>query len=270
MRRGWAKLLLASACLVGCTPFGLTQAVTRAEAAPAKPLEFDVVSIRQNKSGSGITFDLDPPPNGYSVKNMSLKTLIGNVYGIRLDLISGPAWIETAHYDVDAKVVGDNVPPNGKLGKQERTAMLQAMLADRFKLVAHVETKELPGYELVLAKNGPKLKDSIKKQEMYGVHSTEIDAKAMKMPALAEILSRRLQRTVTDKTGLTGMYDFELKWASGQGATTPAVEGEPSQASDPGPSVFYALEEQLGLKLNVIKGPADTLVIDHVERPSEN
>jgi uncharacterized protein (TIGR03435 family) len=262
-------LLLAGVWILGCIPLGFAQAGATADTAPAKLLEFDAVSVRQNKSDSHVFYN-KTPKDGYAVEHYPLKAIVGDAYGIRLDLISGgPSWIETTYYDIEAKVAGDDLTAYRKLTKEQREAMVQAVLADRFKLAAHIETKELPGYELVVGKKGPKLKDSTRARESYGANFGDIQTDAMKIPTLAKILSQQLQRTVTDKTGLTGMYDFELKWTLDQGVA-PRAGSEQPEASDPGPSLFSALEEQLGLKLNATKEPVETLVIDHVEQPSAN
>ena len=235
-------------------------------------MEFEVVSIRQNKTDSYVSFD-HTPRDGYGVEHFSLKAVISSAYGIRWDLISGgPAWITTDFYDIQAKVAGEDVAEYRKLPKARRNAMLQAMLADRFKLSAHIVTKELPGYELLVAKNGPKMKESKLNHETYWANMGDIFTQAMKMPTLAKLLSQQLQQTVADKTGLAGMYEFKLDWASDRSLrANSTAAGEVTQASEPsGPSLFTALEEQLGLKLNLTKGPVDTLVIDHVERPTEN
>jgi uncharacterized protein (TIGR03435 family) len=275
------RLALAATLLFLAAPFAMgqvnaTSAIPASQTAdqPAKLITFDVVSIKLNKSGSGITFDnVDAPLDGYAVKNMSLKTLISNAYGIREDLISSaPPWVEAAHYDIVAKVAGSDFAQYSKLSKQQHEHMLQSVLADRFKLVVHTKTKDLPIYELTFAKSGPKLKEAKpEEQSGWGVHSTGIEAEAMSTSTLAGFLAQHLQKTVVDKTGLAGTYDFKLKWADDRGADSSSAkaDGTPSDPSS-GPSLFTAIEEQLGLKLQPAKGPVDTLVIDHIERPSEN
>jgi uncharacterized protein (TIGR03435 family) len=257
---GW--LALASTSAIGQT----------AAAAPtqnAKPLQFDVVSVKLNKTDSPAIVEPDPRPDGFTVVNMPIKHLLGDAYGIRDDLISGgPSWLVDDHYDVEGKVTSFDSPSSQSLSEAQRTEMIRSLLADRFKLVVHIETKELPVYELIVDKNGPKLKESSPDQQRgFGGRRDEFRAWAVTIPFLAERLSVRLQRTVMDKTGLTGKYDFDLKWDPGQ---TPAPQdGSPSTPSGE-PSLFSALQEQLGLKLVPTKGPVQTLVIEHVERPSEN
>jgi uncharacterized protein (TIGR03435 family) len=275
MRSGGGRLLLATLLVAGFAPVGFAQAgaapsAVVADAAAAKTIEFDAVSVRQNKTDSNISYD-KTPKDGYAVEHMPLWAIISSAYGIRWDLISGgPAWMKTSYYDIQAKVAAEDVDAYRKLSKKQKQEMVQAVLADRFKLVVHIETKEMPGYELVVAKNGPKMKDSTAKRPGYGANMGDISAEGVSTATLAELLSSQIQRTVTDKTGLTGKYDFRLKWAQDQRARAPAEEGVASDPAAAGPSLFTALEEQLGLKLNTTKGPVDTLVIDRVEQPSEN
>jgi uncharacterized protein (TIGR03435 family) len=257
-------------------PQNASQAQPQTAKQPAKPIEFDVVSIKPNNSGSPAMID-QTPPDGYTVENMIPRYVISSAYGIRADLITGsPGWIDSKHYDIQAKVAGSDLSEYHKLSKQQRGRMLQSMLADRFKLTAHTETKELPGYELIVAKSGSKLQQSPSEPQMgWGANFGDIKANAMPVATLADILSNFIHQTVTDKTGLTGKYDFELKWADDRAARRPsqAAEGNSEAlAPDPseGPSLFTAVQEQLGLKLQPTKVPVETLVIDHVEPPSPN
>lgn len=178
-------------------------------------------------------------------------------------------------------------------GRTIRQRMLQALLAERFKLLAHRETKELPVYALVVAKNGPKFEeakpgdrypDGIKAPDgrpgagMMFTNRGQVTGQGLPIANLVRQLSLELGRTVVDTTGLTGTYDFTLKWTpdesqgrmfkraeGGQQRTDPAPSSESS-----GPSIFTALQEQLGLKLEAQKGPVEILVIDYVERPTAN
>src|SRR6266403_4039057 len=142
----------ASASLGGAAPPDVT--------ADVKVPAFDVVSVKPNKSDSGMV-RIMAKPDGYSASNVSLKMLIQAAYGIREDLISGaPSWADSARFDIDAKVAGSDVDALKKLTPEQRRLILQPLLADRFKLKIHTETKQLPVYELVLAKGGSKLKEA--------------------------------------------------------------------------------------------------------------
>ncbi len=177
-----------------------------------------------------------------------------------------PSWGDSAQFDIEAKIDDDSVAARKDLSPQDREQlnkrMLQALLADRFKLRVHYETRIGSFYQLVIAKSGPKVKQWPTGQEPRGTSwgRNGITIQGGGVDDLVMCLSDELGRKVVDKTGLTGHYDIDLKW------TPDDQPGRP----DAGPTLFTALEEQLGLKLDAAKGPLDTLVVDHVDKPSEN
>jgi uncharacterized protein (TIGR03435 family) len=258
---------------------GMSQA-TANKTLKDKPLQFDVVSIRPDNSAGGRSASHS---DGYSA-TLPLRVFVAVAYDIQGDnlVTGGPGWVDSARYSIDAKVDGSDLDAYHKLSGKQRDAMLQSILADRFKLKAHIKAKELPIYELVVAKGGPKLRetkpddaddndvkgpDRISQARPITIRSGLFRGHAVGMSDLVDgILPRELRRIVVDKTGLTGRYDISLKWTPDQGPA-PMLNGEPDTSA---PSIFTALEEQLGLKLNSTKGPVDTLVIDHIELPSEN
>lgn len=226
------------------------------------PPQFDVATIKPSapqtdgRTQTRMSSDTDIGRLNYS--NVNLKEIIGRAYKIQLYQISGPGWIETQRFDIVAQFPphtdGNRVP-----------LMLQALLADRFKLTIHRETKELPVYALTVAKGGPKFKAA---ESASGVTSDSnrtrwhVVAKTT-MQRFAEFLTDEAGRPVVDKTALSGAYDMTLDWAVDNSAN----------ASDTanGPSLFTALQEQLGLKLESTKGPVETIVVDRAERtPTEN
>jgi len=265
-----ALLMTVVPGLLGQTNTGQNGTASQAASVEAKVPVFDVVSIKPNRSGSG-SMGIETHNDSYSATNVSLKRLLQDAYGIREDLISGvPGWAESTGFDIKAKVVDPNLDELRKLSAEQRRSMLQSFLADRFQLKVHIETKELPVYELVVAKGGPKfheaasskgVADASKTPGMW-IHNNELTATAIPLTSLAAMLSRQLHRTVLDKTGLSGEYDLDLKWAPEDGQ-------DPSPDSS-APSIFTALQEQLGLKLQSSRGPVETLVVDRVEMPSEN
>ncbi len=242
--------------------------------------EYDVASVKENKSDARMMRIMNTP-DGFSCTNIPLTTLIGDAYGIRQDLISGgPGWVNSTGFDVEAKVAGPEVEAFKKLSLRQRNALLQALLADRFHLKLHHETKVLPMYDLVVAKGGPKLKaaapvdtspdapkspDTAKPHGMMTMGPGMFKAQGLPMRALASNLSSVLEHTVVDKTGITGDYDFDLKWTPED--TVPSADDGSAESSA---SIFTAVQEQLGLRLQSTKGAVDTLVIDHVELPSQN
>jgi uncharacterized protein (TIGR03435 family) len=187
-------------------------------------------------------------PDGYTTNNVPLKFVIAGAYGIREDLITGlPGWADSAHYDITAKVAAADVPTLPKLTRDQRNAMLKPLLADRFKLQAHEETKTLPIYELIVAKGGPKLHQAVPgdtyangpkvngspaRPGMMMMMPGKITGMAIPLSNLINILSRQLQRTIIDKTSLTGNYDITLQWTpdQGEGAAFPASSSTPPKA----------------------------------------
>jgi uncharacterized protein (TIGR03435 family) len=165
-----------------------------------------------------------------------------------------------------------------KLGREQRNQMerqmVQQLLAERFKLAVHWETKELPVYALVIAKGGAKLAASTVKDDGTNISSGNgrMTAKGVTMEkltqSLTQILSTELGRVVIDKTGIEGKYDLALTWSPEKNSA--AMANASNEGSPRGPSIFTALQEQLGLKLESKKGPLEALVIDHIEQPSEN
>ncbi|HEX8879062.1 MAG TPA: TIGR03435 family protein [Candidatus Acidoferrum sp.] len=263
------------------------------DAAPS--YEYEVASIKPNKSGTNM-IRLMFTPSGLGATNVTLGMLIRTAYGIEENQISGgPSWLKSDHYDIDAKMDSPTADALHKLAEDQRRLatqhMMQALLADRFKLVVHHDSKELAVYALVVAKNGPKLHeakpgdaypngikgpDGVARPGMMRMGRGQLTSQGLPLSELARLLTAQLDRTVVDKTGLTGNYDFTLQWTpdESQGAMFRGPDTGPqasaSSANSSGPSLFTALQEQLGLKLESQKGPVEIYVIDHAEKPSEN
>lgn len=229
---------LATAVLISVALFGQT---------------FEVASIKPNPSGNGHS-DTDVDGNLLRMKNVTLKACITWAYRITDSQISGPDWLASERFDITAKTESGQPKPE----------MLAAVLEQRFKLAVHRETKEMTEYALVVSKNGPKLKKVDPGENDTTSRRGHLTATRVSMNGLARFLAGpnvRLGRPVVNKTGLDGVFDFNLDW-------TP--EG-PEPKGDAPPSIFVALQEQLGLKLEAQKGPVEVLVVDHVERaPTEN
>jgi uncharacterized protein (TIGR03435 family) len=298
------KLLLSAAgLLVVAIPvvFGLLHATqSRAQSQSPNVVAtspvYEVASIKPNKSGdnrSRIMFS----PDGLSATGGTLQMLIMSAYEISPHQISGaPSWLDSERYDIEAKMDSSTADELRKMSEDERKVarqhMLQALLADRLKLTIHRESKELPVYVLVVAKDGPKFQEAkpgdtysngVKGPDghagagmMFGGNGT-LTGQGVPLVNLVRFLTRVLGRSVIDKTGLTSKYDFTLKWTEerqapmfkGTEGSQPGTGGISAPESS-GPSIFTAVQEQLGLKLESGKGPVDILIIDHVEKPSEN
>ncbi len=306
------KLLLAAAgmaAVAGPVLIGLMNAPpsrAQSQTTPTTKPAFEVASIKPNKSGDFRVMFRMAPGGRFVANNITAKFLIEQAYNVKdSQLAGGPSWINSERYDIEAKPEDSAINEMQKLSQDERMeqlrAMMQSLLADRFKLTLSHETKELPIYVLSVASNGPKLQqakdtppasdlpnppDGPKAQQLRGARFRmsgrgELTVNDAPVAMLADMLSRQLGRLVLDKTGLKGNYDFTLKWTpdenqkqafmgpGGPGEARPQSDAAPAPDAS-GPSIFTALEEQLGLKLESKKGPVETLVIDHVEKPSEN
>jgi bla regulator protein blaR1 len=226
------------------------------------------------------------------------QLLLTQAFNVEDDRILGaPGWVKTDHYDIQAKVAPEDAPKLDKLKREERMSMMQPLLMDRFNLKFHHETREMPVYMLVVAKGGLKMKQSEpdatareggppRRGMMMGIGTLEANGAQMDM--LAHVLSGQVGRTVIDKTGLTGNYDFSLHFTpehmpagmgpgpggpgggpGGPGGAGPGADAPPPPDAS-GPDIYTAIQEQLGLKLESEKGPVDVIVIDHIDKPSEN
>jgi uncharacterized protein (TIGR03435 family) len=228
-------------------------------------------------------------PGQYTAANVTVKMLIRAAYGIKLFQISGgPGWMDSDLFDIAAKT-------DPSVDMNQTRLMLQSLLAKRFQLVIRRDTREMPVYALAVAKNGPKFKESNesdpniidlggrdntagapRRPQVTKIRRGLLVAQEAPMAGFAVQLSDFLGRIVLDKTGLMGKYDLKLEWQpdENQVAMFQAMgvpEGFGAPAPDPmGPSVFAALQEQLGLKLESEKGPVELFVIERVERPSAN
>jgi len=294
------RLAISTAAVVRLLVFaasGITQDAAQSPP-PAVPTaaSFEVASIKLNRSGDR-RFFVSWQPGRFNANGMTLKFLITMAYDVKdFQVSGGPGWVNSERYDIDAKEPDSIAQELEKLPRQQRgplaDSMVQSLLADRFQLKLTRGTKELPAYALVVAKNGPKLQESKIIEPPVGTPSGpgghphgpmmrmgrgEVAGQEVELSFLASVLSQQLGRTVLDKTGLKGNYDFTLKWAPEQGqgmmiggpGSGPPPDGTPPPDAS-GPSIFTALQEQLGLKLEATKAPAEVLTIDHVERPSEN
>jgi uncharacterized protein (TIGR03435 family) len=240
--------------------------------ADAKPLAFDVISVRPNIHGgsTGVTGGGD----GIYIRNIPLRRIVNLAYDVKLrSLISGlPDWAGSEHFDITGKVGQSDIAAFQKLGNAFQ--LLQPILADRFKMQSHFETREMPVYELVLDKNGPKFAAAEFALAPGGEHEVgmssdkgEIRTMGVPIDRFTQALSTQLGRPVIDKTGLRGHYAFNLTWSPDSEASTTDT-APPADIS--GPSIFTAVQEQLGLKLQSAKDPVKILVVDHIEQPSAN
>jgi uncharacterized protein (TIGR03435 family) len=313
------KMLLVGAGIAALALPLASGLINAAQAGDKAQATFEVVSVKPSPAGKcGPMLQL--APGGRIRTTISPKFLIEVAYGVKDSQVEGgPPWINSECYDIEAKPedsVGaalDKLPLDQR--KEKIGEMMQSLLRDRFKLAIGHTTKELPIYILVVAKNGPKLKPSDAsafeptslsasgnylvehpgaepppsrgggRPRMRGglmMRMGNLESADAEMPMLAGALSMVTHRVVTDKTGLSGRYDFTLNWTPDE---TQLRQGGPEGAGRPGggpmgpggpppepngPDLFTAIQEQLGLKLAARKAPVDVLVIQHVEKPSKN
>ncbi len=246
-------------------PHGQDPIIT-SQNAGTKPLAFDFVTVKPHKQMPEGEIRNLTTRDTYSGTNVSLESLISDAYGLQMyNLVTGlPGWAKSETFDIEAKMDAETFAAFRKLTpqqqKEQHQRMMQSLLTDRFNLKVHHVTKQLPAYALVLAKDGSKLKESTTKEGWEASRPGQIEYRGASLEAIAIGLSFEVDRIVLDETGLKGKYDLTLKW-------TPDDE---RGAGDAGTSIFTAVQEQLGLKLKSTTGPVDTIVVDHIERPSPN
>ncbi len=250
--------------------------------APAGPMPkaFEVASIKPNAANDNRVMLRMAPGGSFTATGVTLKLLISQAYDMRNhQIIGGPGWMDSDRFDINAKGpegMPDRVPP------EVLRPMLRALVEDRFQLKYHTEERELPVYVLVQGKGGHKMK--VAETPAAGgppggnrrvmVNRGELHAQSAPIALLVQQLAQQLGRTVIDKTGLTGAFDFDLQWTPDgprEGGGAPPASADAIAASDSsGPTIFTALQEKLGLRLESQKGPVPVLLIDSVSKPTEN
>jgi uncharacterized protein (TIGR03435 family) len=278
-------LILALVAALAAPIAGAQQPAPAPDSHAAAAPQFDVISVKPDKTNSGMT-RLMLTPDGFNADNVGVHMLLLEGYQLNEDQIAGePGWTKTDKFDIQAKVAGPDVAAVSRLTFNQRRAMFRQILAEQFKLATHTETRQLPVYVLTVAKGGPKFKEHVPdpthpEREKNGqggfmVSSNKITTQGTTMAYFLAFLSQKVGRTFIDKTGLTGTYDLTLQWTPDDGATVVPAQARADGAQQPpagdsGPSIFTAIQEQLGLKLESTKGPVDVLVIDHIGKPAEN
>jgi len=294
-------LLIGSAAAAAAFSFGQAQSQTEAKA----PQSFEVASIKPSaETGNRVMIGISPGGR-YTASAVNVKFLIQQAYDVRdYQIQGGPNWLASARFDIVAKA------ETPQLDREKLKPLLQSLLAERFNLQIHRETRELPTYALVVG--GPKLQKSEMQTDEPEVEPApkaapsgapgvagratddvvrggprtrgaqirigrgQVNAQMISLSELAGLLAQQLGRPVKDKTGIEGKFDFKLEWTPDEAMRggVPAGEGAPREGSPAGdasgPSIFTALQEQLGLKLESDKGPVEILVIDRIEKPSAN
>lgn len=227
----------------------------QSQTAPAAPQAFEVASVKPAPPGR-LQGGLSADKGEIRWLGFSLKDFIESAYEVKDYSFSGPSWLDSVVFDIDAKL------PAGSEFRQF-PAMLQTLLAERFKLTVHHESRTVNGYALVVDKKGLRIQPVEPSASSGSLFKTRIVAKSASMTQFADMLSRHLGSPVKDQTGVPGVYNITVEWLADN---APLATRGPTATT-----IFAALEEQLGLRLQTGKLPIDVLVVDHMERsPTEN
>jgi len=255
-RKGLARFVVATAPFVFFSVATQIRAQSQDENANATAPLYKTASIKPTKSSIHADRTTKIGPDELTATNQTPQTLIRDAYKVEDDQIVGaPSWLNSERYDIDAKVDNSAISQ----GELARERMLQTLLSDRFKLAAHRETRLIPVYELVIAGDGPKLRESApayadSAPRLIRVEGGRITGREVPVATLARILSEQLGRPVLDNTQLSSHYDVTLQWPTGPDSSAPTI--------------LTAIQDQLGLKLVPQVMPKEFLIIDHVELPS--
>jgi uncharacterized protein (TIGR03435 family) len=248
MRGPWSTMLLL---LLGA---GITAAQSRDE-----PPRFEVASIVPHADTGDMQAGIEVTESFVRIRNLSLRVVIGMAYGVRDSRLVGPARLDRRQFDVTAK------PPAG-WDRGQLPLLLRALLAERFKLVVHHEMKEVPGYVLRVQRGGHRMRQSAGARTYLTARPGLIAGNGRTLNELAAVLEQMVGTPVVDETGVTGPYDIRLEWTPQPAALNPVVV-----AAEPEVSLFTAVREQLGLRLDPTKVTADVVVVDSVEEmPTPN
>jgi uncharacterized protein (TIGR03435 family) len=250
-----------------------------AQSPVARPLfdAFEVASIKPTPPDwAGGRWIRMQSANRFAARNHALRTLAAAAFNLSPQAISGgPGWVDSEHFDVLAKTPSEVRPT-----LDEQMSMLRTLLTDRFKLTFHREPKELSIYSLTVAKTGSKLKETTVSPDatpegppplvfVVSPQSVRLPGRYATIAELASVMQRALlDKPVVDRTGLRARYDFDLEFAPDESVFGGMLGKGPEDSTLPG--LFAAMQQQLGLRLEATRGPVQAMVIDHVERPTEN
>lgn len=257
---------------------------TPANSSPSAVPPLDAISVKPDSSGSGrarLLYTAD----GVSATNVTVYMLLKEAYDLNDDqIVDAPAWAKTDRFDIEGKVTGPEAAQVAGVAHDEQRTYYQQLLTARFGLITHRETRDLPEYALTIGKSGSRLQESntgsnAQAQKppvpMFRMRADKdgkkIEASNASLAPFLNLLSNEVGRTVIDRTGLKDRYDFTLSWSPEIPSNSPSLEAQtPTGAAPANPGLFTAIQEQLGLKLEPVKGSIEVLVIDHIKKPSEN
>ena len=240
---------------------------------------YDISTVKPHDPSDG-DVSVNTRPANLRIGNMTAQQLIAMAWNVRPWLVNGlPPWGRSDHFDVDAKVSDPDMAALRALSDEDHRLMVQNLLKERFHLAVHSETRTLPVYELSVIPEGAKLKPSAPlpppelgqpaphRSRSMSKNDGHILGTGVTLRAFADSLANELERYVVDKTGLTGDYHIELKWTPEDSSSRPSDAGV---AGEPAPPLAAAVREQLGLRLIPAKGPVPTIIVDHIELPTDN
>jgi uncharacterized protein (TIGR03435 family) len=261
----WLSLATSTAAVAQ----GQSAAAATSESVPVP--SFEVTTIKPDASTNGGSSGLSK--GRFTAADVTIRGLLRFEAFMIADarIAGGPKWMDSARFDIDAKLDPEDAQRIDSLPFNQRNAakqaVIQKMLADRFQLKTHWEDREQSVYEIVVAKGGAKLQPSSEKRGFgWSLTGGKLTATDATLSQVADLFTQgaadELGRVVVDRTGIAGAFDISLKWAPSTGAASPDVPT--------GPSLFTAIQEQLGLKLEPAKAPVRVLVVDQLEMPSEN
>lgn len=260
--------------------YGLVTLVSLAAQTP----QFEVASIKPTGPEGQHRISINFQPGGrFTATGITTKLLIQEAFDVRDSQISGgPGWVSSDGFDINAKAVSQDAAAPPSASEEQRVASmkanrlrLQSLLIERYHLKFHREMREQQVFALVVARGGPKMKASAAVDgpgsQGFRISRGSMTGQKVSMESLAQALARPLGRTVVNKTGLSGLFEVNLEWTPDAGQSFGAAPDAPPQANDaPGPSIFSALQERLGVRVESEKAQVEQLVIDFVDKPSEN
>lgn len=248
---------------------------TPQDSAAALP-SFAVATVKPAKADE-LGYAWRNTPDGISFTGMPMQQILCAAFNLEDDRVIGlPAWIKDQRFDIEARVDPADLPKYKDLNYHQRYAMIVSVLADRFSLKFHHETRVLAVFDLVVAKGGPKLTaakpgpDGKVPDGGWSMGNGRMDATATTIESLTAGLTQQVGHTIVDKTGLTGHYDFKLHWTPDDAPPVTGTDGTNAGSDASAPALFTALQEQIGLKLESRKEPIDVIVVDHIDKPSPN
>jgi len=228
---------------------------------------FEAASVKLSSPGEQAR--VRPEPGRLTITNFTLRAMVRYAYNVRdIQISGGPGWFDSDHWDIVATA-------GREISREERSRMLQTLLTERFQMTIRHEMKELPIYALMVAKSGLKMKqDADGNPERISLNLSRaglyhMQGENVTVSGISEALFGPAGRIVVDRTGISGKFDYNLEWVADP-ANLPMVNGSKIEPTAEGPSIFTALQEQLGLKLESAKGPVEILVIDRAEKATEN